>query len=195
MRRLPRLYCRLAPGTRRGPRLAQRQAQPRRLPDTSTSVGSAASRRYCSELRSIPTATKKGITWFIRDGSAPGPRHTRPSRAFPDQGRARSRLRPVPVESLHQRVRRRPFGDYPRRGAGWAECRLLKYVPDLALDADRVRRELASHADAGRVAEDRASGLASGVRGTPTFYIDGARYDGSVALGPMRAAMRATPRC
>ena len=32
---------------------------------------------------------------------------------------------------------------------------------------------------------------ASGVRGTPTFYIDGARYDDSVALGQMLEAMRA----
>ena len=71
------------------------------------------------------------------------------------------------------------------------DASLLKYVADLALDAERVRRELASHEHAGHVAEDRASGLASGVRGTPTFYIDGARYDGSVALGQMLAAMRA----
>jgi len=43
----------------------------------------------------------------------------------------------------------------------------------------------------GKFWDDRASGLASGVRGTPTFYIDGARYDGSVALGQMLAAIRA----
>jgi protein-disulfide isomerase len=71
------------------------------------------------------------------------------------------------------------------------DASLLKYVADLALDDERVKRELASHAHAGRVAEDRAGGLASSVRGTPTFYIDGARYDSSVALGPMLAAMRA----
>src|SRR5262249_59808716 len=34
-------------------------------PDTCTSVGSAASRTYCCEPRSVPTAAKKGITWFI----------------------------------------------------------------------------------------------------------------------------------
>ena len=71
------------------------------------------------------------------------------------------------------------------------DASLLEYAADLALDAERVRRELASHAHAGQVAEDRASGMASGVRGTPTFYIDGARYDGSVELGQMLAAMRA----
>jgi len=67
---------------------------------------------------------------------------------------------------------------------------LVKYAADLGLDVDRVRRELASHERAGRVAEDRRSGLASAVGGTPTFYIDGARYDGSVALRQMLAEIR-----
>src|ERR1700730_6918796 len=53
------------------------------------------------------------------------------------------------------------------------DASLVKYAADLALDAERVRRELASHEHAGHVAEDRASGLQSGVNGTPTFYIDG----------------------
>ena len=70
------------------------------------------------------------------------------------------------------------------------DASLMKYAADLALDADRIRRELASHEHAGRVAEDRRSGLASGVDGTPTFYVDGARYDGSVALRQMLAAIR-----
>ena len=34
------------------------------------------------------------------------------------QGRAHSLYRPVPVESLHPPVRRRPHGDHPRWGAG-----------------------------------------------------------------------------
>src|SRR5438270_14042980 len=70
------------------------------------------------------------------------------------------------------------------------DASLVKYAADLALDADRVRRELASHEHAGRVAQDRRSGLASGVNGTPTFYIDGVRYEGSVALRQMLAAIR-----
>jgi protein-disulfide isomerase len=66
----------------------------------------------------------------------------------------------------------------------------VKYAADLALDAERVKRELARHEHAGRVEEDRTSALASRVSGTPTFYIDGARYDGSVALRQMLAAIR-----
>ena len=71
------------------------------------------------------------------------------------------------------------------------DASLVKYAAGLALDADRVRRELASHEHAARVAEDRASAVASGVRGTPTFYINGIRYDGPIALGQMLAAIRA----
>ena len=70
------------------------------------------------------------------------------------------------------------------------DASLLKYAADLGLDADRVGRELAIHKHAGRVAADRTSGLASRVNGTPTFYIDGARYEGSVALRQMLAAIR-----
>jgi protein-disulfide isomerase len=71
------------------------------------------------------------------------------------------------------------------------DASLLKYADDLALDVERVRRELATHEHRGHVAEDRTSGLASGVAGTPTFYIDGARYEGSVALRQMLAVIRA----
>jgi protein-disulfide isomerase len=67
---------------------------------------------------------------------------------------------------------------------------LVKYAAELSLDAERVSRELVTHEYARRVAHDRASGLDSGVNGTPTFYIDGTRYDGPVALRNMLAAVR-----
>jgi hypothetical protein len=70
------------------------------------------------------------------------------------------------------------------------DASLARYAAELSLDAERVSRQLASHEHARRVAEDRQSGLASGVSGTPTFYIDGTRYDGSVALRQMLAAVR-----
>ena len=66
---------------------------------------------------------------------------------------------------------------------------LLKYAAELSLDSDRIRGELAGHVYARRVEEDQQSGLDSGVSGTPTFYIDGARYDGSVALRDLLAAI------
>ena len=41
-----------------------------------------------------------------------------------------------------------------------------------------------------RVGRDQLSGIASGVAGTPTFFIDGIRYDGSVSLPKMLATIR-----
>jgi protein-disulfide isomerase len=68
---------------------------------------------------------------------------------------------------------------------------LLKHASDLGLDSSRVEQELAKHEHARRVAEDVASALSSGVNGTPTFYVDGVRYDGPVALQAMISAIRA----
>jgi NhaA family Na+:H+ antiporter len=67
---------------------------------------------------------------------------------------------------------------------------LLRYAAGLGLDTDPVERELADRVHSQRVEDDRSSGLASGVKGTPTFYIDGLRYEGSVGLRQMLAAIR-----
>ena len=46
---------------------------------------------------------------------------------------------------------------------------------DLGLDAGRFRQDYRSEAVRDRVEEDREEGLSVGVRGTPSFYIDGRR--------------------
>ena len=66
---------------------------------------------------------------------------------------------------------------------------LIGYAGQLGLDVDRFRRELADHAYAPRVHEDFMSGVRSGVNGTPTFYIDGVRYEGSYDAGPLLDAL------
>ena len=55
---------------------------------------------------------------------------------------------------------------------------LIRYAQELGLDADRVAKELESDAGAKRVREHFRSGVRSGVNGTPTFFINGERYDG-----------------
>ena len=55
---------------------------------------------------------------------------------------------------------------------------LMQYAMSLHLDVTRFRRELAVHLYAVRVREDFVSGIRSGVNGTPTFFINQARYDG-----------------
>ena len=56
---------------------------------------------------------------------------------------------------------------------------LLEYTRDLGLDTARFERELMEHVHAARVREDFLSGVRSGVNGTPTFFINGVRHDGS----------------
>jgi formate-nitrite transporter family protein len=56
---------------------------------------------------------------------------------------------------------------------------LIRYAQELGLDAERVERELESSAHAKRVREQFRSGVRSGVNGTPTFFINGLRHDGS----------------
>ena len=67
---------------------------------------------------------------------------------------------------------------------------LAQYAADLGVDPARVRRALRSHTYASRVLEDVESGLDSGVRGTPTFYLDGVRYDGNVGVRQLLDAIR-----
>jgi protein-disulfide isomerase len=68
---------------------------------------------------------------------------------------------------------------------------LLSYAAELRLDVDRFRRELAEHLHADRVHEDFFSGVRSGVNGTPTFFINGARHDDSFDIDTLLNALEA----
>ena len=67
---------------------------------------------------------------------------------------------------------------------------LMQYARDLDVDAARVETELTAHVHRERVREDLTNGMQSGVRGTPTFFIDGVKYDGPPDLQAMLAVMR-----
>ena len=66
---------------------------------------------------------------------------------------------------------------------------LHAYAEQLGLDVGTFERELAEHVHAGRVHEDFMSGVRSGVNGTPTFYVNGARHDGSYDLVTLLAVL------
>jgi predicted DsbA family dithiol-disulfide isomerase len=67
---------------------------------------------------------------------------------------------------------------------------LAAYAAELGLDAARFARELAEEVYAERVREDLRTGAASGVAGTPTLYLDGARFDTTVGLRELLTAIR-----
>jgi protein-disulfide isomerase len=65
---------------------------------------------------------------------------------------------------------------------------LRAYAERLELDIELFDKELAEHVHAERVREDFMSGVRSGVNGTPTFYINGARHDDSYDLDTLLGA-------
>jgi protein-disulfide isomerase len=68
---------------------------------------------------------------------------------------------------------------------------LVEYATELGLDADRLAGELAAGTHRDRVRDDFMSGVRSGVNGTPTFFINGARHDGGYDLASLLAAIEA----
>ena len=68
---------------------------------------------------------------------------------------------------------------------------LRRHAEELGLDVDRFWDELRRREYAERVADDVASADASGVAGTPGFFINGRRHQGSYDLETLTSAVRA----
>ena len=73
---------------------------------------------------------------------------------------------------------------------------LQRHARKIGLDLERFERDLRTQAYQARVREDAAAGKSCGVRGTPTLFINGVSYAGSVerealVLALARAALAA----
>jgi protein-disulfide isomerase len=68
---------------------------------------------------------------------------------------------------------------------------LRHYAEQLGLDLDRFRDDLRRREHYQRVAEDVASADASGVAGTPSFFINGRRHEGAYDIDTLTRAVRA----
>jgi protein-disulfide isomerase len=66
---------------------------------------------------------------------------------------------------------------------------LVRYAVALGFDESRFISELAGHVHAAHVRQDFMGGVRSGVNGTPTFFINGARHDGPYDLGTLLGAI------
>jgi protein-disulfide isomerase len=66
---------------------------------------------------------------------------------------------------------------------------LHAYAEQLGIDVERFDKDLAEHVHAPRVREDFMSGVRSGVNGTPSFYVNGARHDDSYDFETLLAAL------
>ncbi len=69
---------------------------------------------------------------------------------------------------------------------------LVSYARQLGLDVNRFRNDLETHRFADRVQEQFMSGVRSGVAGTPTFFINGEKYEGAPDVQDMIAALQQT---
>jgi protein-disulfide isomerase len=72
---------------------------------------------------------------------------------------------------------------------------LVGYAKSIGLDIPRFERDLKAGTFAKKVRDDFRSGVRSGVNGTPTFFVNGKRYEGSWAneeafIGALRNATR-----
>jgi Na+:H+ antiporter, NhaA family len=66
---------------------------------------------------------------------------------------------------------------------------VIALAEGLRLDTERVRAELAERTHAPRVARDVEGGRASGVGGTPTFFVNGVRHEGAFDAQSLIAAL------
>jgi protein-disulfide isomerase len=66
---------------------------------------------------------------------------------------------------------------------------LAQYAAALGLDARRLIAEVIAGEHNARVREDFTSGARGGVNGTPTFFVNGVRYDGAPDVDALLAAL------
>jgi Na+:H+ antiporter, NhaA family len=70
---------------------------------------------------------------------------------------------------------------------------LVRYATALGIDESQATNALLTHVHAARVEADVQSGLALGVHGTPTLFINGVRYRGARDAHSLEAALRGAP--
>jgi Na+:H+ antiporter, NhaA family len=68
------------------------------------------------------------------------------------------------------------------------------FARELGLDAARFTKDIREGTFRARVAEEAEGGVKSGIHGTPTFFINGARFAGSWELHTLLHALRARLR-
>jgi Na+/H+ antiporter NhaA len=68
---------------------------------------------------------------------------------------------------------------------------IRRYAQELGLDVERFWEDLRAHEHGPRIAEDVASADASGVSGTPSFFVNGRRHQGAYDLETLTIVVRA----
>src|ERR687898_1471381 len=113
-------------------------------------------------------------------------------------------FRHFPLDSTHPRARRAAQAAEAAASQGrfWemhdllyerqdelSEEDLLRYAAELGLDLRRFEVDLTNDHHAWRIEEDRLGGDRAGVGGTPTLFVNGVRYTGTLNLEGLLAAV------
>jgi protein-disulfide isomerase len=72
-----------------------------------------------------------------------------------------------------------------------APSSLVAFAEAIGLDLEQFTNELVQHAHLPKVRDDLLGGVRSGVKGTPTFFINGRRYDGPWDLANLLGTLQA----
>ena len=67
---------------------------------------------------------------------------------------------------------------------------LVSYAKAIGIEVIKFTRDLTEGRYIERVREDFASGVRSGVNGTPTFFINGTRHDGPAEIASLLSAIK-----
>jgi protein-disulfide isomerase len=67
---------------------------------------------------------------------------------------------------------------------------LVEYAQKVGLDIERFKKDMSGHVYAPLIDDSLKTGIDSGVEGTPTFYINGVRYEDSWDLGTFSATVK-----
>jgi protein-disulfide isomerase len=67
---------------------------------------------------------------------------------------------------------------------------LLKYAEMFGIDTNKFRSEMSGHIYTSMIDKSLGEGIASGVEGTPTFFVNGVRHNGSWDLETLLAAIK-----
>ncbi len=117
-------------------------------------------------------------------------------------------FRHFPIDALHPQARRAAAASEAAAGQGafWemydalyalrgrlGEREILRAARDLGLDERRVAGELAGGVHDARVQEDLEWGQASGVTGTPSFFVNGVLHTEAFDAGSLVSALRGEP--
>jgi formate-nitrite transporter family protein len=136
---------------------------------------------HCGALHPVVQAARKSFGRNLRFGFRHFPLRSSHPHALAAAKAAEAAAEQGRFWEMHDRLY--------RRQTELADADLERHARELGLDVDRFRRSLGDQAHEVRIREDLASASQSGARGTPSLFINGELYQGSLERDEIFAAL------